>query len=289
MRQFATAILAAALMLTAPAAAKENPPVSLAKTTKWEMNYDEDSCHLLAKFGEADDAMILNITRFEPGSEFDVMLFGKMFASDRAWIPVKVGFGDSPLDQRVGGAGLSAGKQPFVLFMNLRLDGKAVDQHDPQIAPVNTSVEARTTSATIALPDKVYRLETGSLTAPLEAMRACTDSLLTSWGYDPAVQAALLKPAAPKGSPANWVRSGDYPKEALRKEQSGIVKFRLDLDEAGKVIGCHILRRFKPDPFSDLTCQLLTQRARFKAALDVAGKPVKSFYINTVRFVTPEY
>lgn len=287
MRKLVGAMIVAALMPPLPSFAKDDPVV-LAKTTKWEMNYDADSCHLLAKFGEGDDTIILNITRFEPGSTFDVMLFGKMFAADRTWVPVKIGFGDSPLDQRLGGAGLTASKQPFVLFMNLRLDGRVVDSRDPKSLPVSREMEARTTTTTISLPNRVYRLETGSLAAPFDAMRACTDSLLTAWGYDPAVQATLSKPATPIGSPANWVRAGDYPKDALRTGQSGIVEFRLDLDEAGKISNCHILRRFNHDQFSDLTCHLLTQRARFKPALDATGKLVKTFYINSVRFLVPE-
>lgn len=288
MRLITAAMFSVALGAPLSAQAKADSEISLSKTTKWEMNYDEDSCHLLAKFGEGDDSMILNITRFEPGSSFDVMLFGKMFGTDRTWVPVKIGFGDSPLDRRLGGAGLTASKQPFVLFMNLRLDGRVVDPRDPKILPVSRQMEAHAATATIALPGKVYRLETSSLAAPFDAMRTCTDSLLTAWGYDPAVQATLSRPATPIGSPANWVRTGDYPKDALRAGQNGIVEFRLDLDETGKVAGCHILRRFNQDPFSDLTCHLLVQRARFKPALDTAGKPVKTYYINSVRFILPE-
>lgn len=288
MRKFATAILAAALMLTAPAAAKENSPVSLAKTTKWEMNYDEDSCHLLAKFGQGEDGLLLRMTRYEPGDAFTLMLYGKMFDDKRVWVPVKIGFGDQPMRQSQAGAGTTAGKQPFIILMNERLDGIRSANANTELRPVDRAIEAKTTSVTVSLSgQRTYRIETGSLAAPLQAMRDCTDSLVKSWGYDLKSEATLTKRPTPTGNPASWMTTRDYPLGALRAAQSGIVQFRLDVAATGKVAGCSVLSDFKPDAFSDITCGLLAKRAHFKPARDETGRPTKSYYINQIRFVIP--
>lgn len=286
------AILAFACVATAglqPLSAAANEPVSLAKVTKWEINYDEDSCHLLAGFGQGDDLVVLNLTRYEPGSSFDVMLTGAMFTAKRVSGPIKLGFGDHVFARPQTGDGLSPGQKPFVMFTHVRLDGKLVDPRDPGVAPVSEAQEAAATAASIAFGDRTYRLETGSLAAPFAAMRTCTASLLTALGYDPVVQGTLRRPPQPTASPAGWITSGDYPKSALKKGQSGLVQFRLDIDERGVVKGCRVLRRYKDDPFADLTCQRISQRAHFKPALDASSRPVRSYYINTVKFFTPDY
>ena len=53
--------------------------------------------------------------------------------------------------------------------------------------------------------------------------------------------------------------------------------------------GCHVLMRFNPDEFADLTCNLLKKRATFKPAVDAQGNPVKTYFVNKVRFVIPDY
>lgn len=292
MRSFVTFGLIVGLAATS-AQAKDRPPVSLPMTSKWEVNYDVESCHLLAVFGQDDDKLIMRMTRFEPGSKFDLMLYGKMFQASETWLPVRLGFGDQALVERTAAAG-TAGKLPFVIAMQIRLDlarwPKPVSDEESGDDPVTPQAEARINAITVALKNgKTYRLETGSLAKPMQALRDCTDNLLTSWGYDPKVQAALSRRVSPLNSPASWLNTNDYPSEALFAGHNGIVQFRLAVDAGGKIAGCHVLRAFKPDDFSKLTCDALNRRARFAPALDSAGKPVGSYYINTVRFVIPDY
>jgi hypothetical protein len=131
---------------------------------------------------------------------------------------------------------------------------------------------------------KWYRLETGPMAAPLALMHECTQALVRSWGYDPLVQGTLSKPASPKGIPGNWIKPGDFPNSALRQGHNGLVNFRLDVDAFGTVTACHVLRRTSPDDFGNLTCNLIVQRAQMSPALDAKGNPVKSYFINSVRW-----
>ena len=283
MRIVLLAAVASLLATSVPAQSADAAVVSLAKTTKWEINYDSDSCHLVAGFGEGADAIFLNITRFQPSDAFDLILYGEAFNTKAMTMPVELAFGDQPMrDKQFAIAGETGKKLPLVI-----IGGQSLDDWKSATTPTQ---EAAVTSVSIRLSDgKTFRLETGSLGPAMAALRTCTTDLVARWGYDPAVQAALRSPAVPISSPANWVKTNDYPIVSLRAGHNGLVQFRLDLDEKGSVQGCHVLMRFNPDEFADLTCNLLKKRATFKPAVDAQGNPVKTYFVNKVRFVIPDY
>ena len=80
------------------------------------------------------------------------------------------------------------------------------------------------------------------------------------------------------------MNSGDYPSAMLRIGGNGMVQFRLDISETGSIAACHIQSRTNPDAFADLSCKLISKRGRFTPALDRNGKPVKSYFVSSVRW-----
>ena len=284
MRSVLSAAIAISLAWLSPAHAGSDALTTLPKTSNWEMRYDEDSCHLLATFGEGSQQVILRMTRFEPASKFDLMLYGEAFRSTEPWLSLTIAFGKSKPFTRPVGAGTS-GERQFVIANSLRFDSTEGAYAKPNVE-VSTRQEAAVDSITFSMSHgKSTRLVTESLAAPMEAMRTCTDDLIKSWGYDPTVYATLTRPPTPKNNPGTWVSDNDYPTGALMAGHNGIVQFRLQIDEAGKIVGCRILQSFKPGDFDKLTCELIGRRARFDPALDAAGKPIKWFYVNRVRWV----
>lgn len=279
-----------ACLAAAPAFAADAPPISLTMDGPWVANYDADSCQLLAQFGSGESAIIARFTRYEPADKFDLALYGAPFREKEVGSTVRMAFGPGQALREVWPLRGKSGERPLLLINSQRLDGWQQSRSnwqdvDPPVAP---RTEAAINHFTIRLNAKrTYRLELGSMGRPMAEMRKCMDTLLTHWGYDPKIVASLSRPVRPLGNPGDWIRSGDYPNKALLAGHSGIVQFRLDLDETGKVRGCHILARTNPDEFADLSCELLNRRARFSPALDAAGKPVKSFWVNKVRFMTP--
>lgn len=288
------ALVTAAFTLAAsPLAAAEKPPTSLAKTTKWEMRYDDDSCTLATRFGADQDSVLLVFNRYDPGDGFDFRLYGRPLRFNGGLsMPIDVAFGAQPLQrfEAVSAMATDAAKTPAVIISGARLDGWTYPKgrYDPAIRPpaVTPQQEAAVTSITFKRPGAgPIQLQTGSMAAPMQAMRDCTDNLLRHWGFDPAVQRALSRRAQPTGNPSNWLRSGDYPTGALWSGENGLVRFRLDVEADGSVSNCRILFRTNPDSFADLSCKLLRERARLSPALDSAGKPVKSYYLSQVRWI----
>jgi len=290
------ALLAPALVIAAqPALAAEKPPVSLAKVSKWEINYDEDSCNLLAKFGAGDETAILALSRTAPSDWLELKIFGKMLKYGGIEMPVEVAFGNQAKPYRRNAIAVTAGekeKLPAMIVQGLRIDGfdYPAKPTGPVIAPrVTPEVEAGVDSITFKAAGKRYRIETGSMAAPMAAMRTCTTDLLQHWGFDPAVQAGLTKQAVPINNPGAWLGTNDFPNKALMLGHNGLVRFRLDVEADGKVSGCRVLYRTNPDEFADLSCKLLLQRAKMAPALGADGKPVRSFYVGQIRWQAGEW
>lgn len=252
------------------------------------MNYDNDACHLIARFGEDSPVTAFKLTRYQPGDAFDITFYGKALRYDNPRMRAVIGFGVQPRStERQAIVGDLNGKLPLIILNSLRLDGAEPTRDDPNQPEVGPDMEREVTGIDLKVRGKWYWLDTGPLDAPMAAMRTCLSDLVGHWGYDPAVQASLIRRPEPVGSAGTWLRSADYPDNALHKGHNGVVQFRLDIDETGSVVGCNILHRTSPDEFADITCRNLAKRAKFTPALDAKGNPVRSYYVNKVLWQIP--
>ncbi len=278
--------LAGAAVLSVPAAFAQAKPIdTVTKSGDWVINYDENSCDLLTQFGPPKDLMFLKFTRYSPGDSTDLMITGSRLATGKAWLDATVdfGLGEKPTKRRA--AGIVQAKRPGIMMTGVRIDGWDGDGDASEITPAK---EAAVTGVVVrAEGKKPFRMQFGPLDRPMRVMRQCLTDLIQSWGYDPAVIQGLSMAVRPANGPGSWVTSDDYPTKALMSGHSGLLRFRLDVDETGKVAGCHILDRTDPDDFSALTCSILTKRSRFKPALDANGKPVKAFFMGSFTWKMP--
>ncbi|MGF7146497.1 outer membrane protein OmpA-like peptidoglycan-associated protein [Sphingomonas zeicaulis] len=94
-------------------------------------------------------------------------------------------------------------------------------------------------------------------------------------------------PAVTPPKPLNarmWVGEADYPPGATRNGDVGIA---VDVDAAGKPLGCETVNRSGIAAYDGATCRLVTARARFDPALDAAGAKVAGRYTGTVKWMPP--
>jgi TonB family protein len=91
----------------------------------------------------------------------------------------------------------------------------------------------------------------------------------------------------PIGSPSVWVSSDDYPAAALRGGMSGTVGFRLEVDASGVPTRCTVTSSSGFEVLDNTTCTLMMQRARFRPALDAAGRPRPAVWMNWTRWEIP--
>lgn len=86
--------------------------------------------------------------------------------------------------------------------------------------------------------------------------------------------AGLAVPARPHRPLASYITGDDYPPDALRRGDEGIVGFELTVGADGVVMSCHIIASSGSSSLDDATCRLLRRRASFEPARNVAGNPI---------------
>jgi hypothetical protein len=260
-------------------------------SSPWHLDYAPDSCTLARSFGKDAEAVTIKMEQFVPGLGFDLTVMGRAFRSDNLINKLHIAFGpDRPLhlvERALSGTATTAGGQTvhMLLLGTQNLAGlPGADIEDTLVSPVIN--ERAITELAIARPAaKDFVLKLGPMDKPMDQMRICIDELLTHWGLDPAKQRTLSRKARPLQSPGTWLRSGDYPRGQLYKGASAQIHFRLTVGEDGLVSDCAIQQATKGDEFAATTCALLRRRARFEPALDAAGRPVASYYVNAVRWI----
>ncbi len=97
-----------------------------------------------------------------------------------------------------------------------------------------------------------------------------------------------LPPAPMPIDPASWVRSKDYPKAALRAEETGTTGFRLDVSRKGKATACTVTFSSGSAVLDAATCSVLLRRARFSPARDANGRGVAGTYASRFRWMLPK-
>lgn len=92
------------------------------------------------------------------------------------------------------------------------------------------------------------------------------------------------KPAEPRGNPANWVTTNDYPSRALREEREGTTGFRVTIGADGRVANCTVTSSSGHADLDQATCSNVTRRGRFRPPSEGYGNSWSS----RVRWVIPE-
>jgi hypothetical protein len=290
-----TAIALCALMIsTQVQAAKE--PLRLKQTSQWNVDYADERCRLIRKFGEGEEQVYLLFDQFGPGEHFRMTLAGKPVKTSIVDGEVTIQFGPAEAEQKVGFYKGDLGKEPALLLQaQTRLaaptpaEQAAIDKAPKgewvELAPIAPERQSAIRTLTIGKPlRRAVVLETGPMRKPMEAMSTCIDSMLASWGIDVERHKKLTRAVEPASSPGDWVISRDYPVKMLSAGQPAIVEFRLSVDAQGNPTSCFIQLTSRPKEFDKAVCGALMKRARFIPALDEAGEPIASYYRNTVHF-----
>jgi hypothetical protein len=302
MRLIAPVLAAASLFSASVAHAQEAADVvALKPSSPWAMNYAEDSCHLARAFGEGKDKVTVEFRQFGPSKAFALVLVGESFErfrSRRDTLTTEF----LPLGAHQEHPNALSGKLPDGRQLIQTSASFAPDEGDTYYAGGNKrgdwqpdpadaepivpdrAAEANVSQLRVNGPFRTpILLELGPMDKPMDAMRTCIDELLTHWGIDAQAHRSLSRRVAPANYPADWLTMNDYPSSMLRAGKGAAVHFRLMVDESGAPAEC-IVQTAMGDGFDELTCRLLKKRARFTPALDAEGRPIRSFYTNTVNW-----
>ena len=100
-------------------------PLRLAPSSKWHVNYAEDSCRLARSFGVGKEEVTLVLDRFRPGPEVRMTLVGSPVnvRSDVRRIILRFGPNDAEFEKGFAPGTLDNGKAAIVVGGNLWITG----------------------------------------------------------------------------------------------------------------------------------------------------------------------
>jgi TonB family protein len=139
------------------------------------------------------------------------------------------------------------------------------------------------------------RVDLGGIAPALARLGPCRRDVATRANFPPV--AAPPPPPRPSGSlrPSrtpvplpSLFSSADYPAAAIRAGETGLVVFRLDVGEDGRVAACTVTASSGSASLDSTTCRLVKMRARFDPARDAEGRPVPDSFVGRVLWRLPE-
>jgi len=286
---------AALALIPIQASASDEGALRLKPSSSWRMHYADDSCRIMRTFGEDRNKVAFYFERFEPGDYFAMLAAGRPLRGASRNDIAYVQFGEGHSETKIGFTlGSLADFEPALIFRHTWFNARYVDGENTRKPKTRLNIfdqtfkpEAEQAIDWIAIRRpgrKKVILETGPLGAPMEAMRKCTDDLLTNWGIDLARHRNLARKVKPLSSPSDWISPTDYPKGLFRKGYQGLVHFRLSVDADGLPTACHIQQSTRPEGFDRAVCDAMMRKARFTPAMTKDGDAIASYWRRTVRF-----
>lgn len=297
--------LSVACAALAPLVMAASRPVRLNPSSPWDIDYAENSCRLLRKFGDGKTQVMLQLESDAPG-DTDMLAIGRPLESSGEKVSARfLPVGGKTFEGKV--ARTTTDDAPAILWSRVYLEpDELIEQEQRESAardareqsrppPINLEEQARRRSqrqqfaqAATELEIQTRRdhpviLETGSMGDPIKMFDQCARESLKDWGVDPDLEDKIVRPAwAP--APYRWFSADDYPADMARRGEESVVQVRLLVDASGKVTKCTSLSDFKEAKFNQITCAVIMKRAHFEPAELADGTKVPSYYTQRVVF-----
>lgn len=256
------------------AAAASLPP-ALQPKGSWTVAYEQTMCLASRKFGETDEVELL--LRPAPLGDNLEITFIRRGADDR---------------RRVwdGGARLSIDPSEvgrdviYKAWWSASQGGRVIVINTSQALLDSLSDETRLTFS--GKKERALSLQTRNLAKLKPVIADCRRKVAQHWGVSPESMDRIATPAQPAQDVARWVSPLDYPEDALRKAQSGLVTVLLKIGTSGKVESCEPIESSGIASLERASCRAFERRASFKPAMDRAGQPIASWVMHRVWWMT---
>jgi len=232
----------------------------LQPTGKWGVDYGATRCAAARSFGSAASPVTLGIVPSVSGGTYALLVseaeVGPRFAQESAGT---IDFGTGPI---ASGALYFGG------------NGVKMRVHQFRIPAAQMEYARAAQSVTLKSDGASFEFALSDMGSLLDTLRACTADLQKTWN----VGAATGKEVKPIGDVRAIFTTNDLPREAMERQQPDRAQYQVLVDEKGAVAGCDVLVPSGSVLVDTEGCQLVTERAKFKPAMDALGKAVRSVW-----------
>lgn len=253
------------------AVAEASPPAPLVPHGNWTVAYEQSMCLASRKFGDAG-AVELLLRPSPVGSALEIT-FVDTTAKERRVVMDGDGF------VRAGPVG-ERQQVSYRAWRSPSQNGRVIIINAKQAILDDISDDGW-----LSFEDgdtKAVAVQTKQFAKLRPVLADCKRKVAQHWGVDVAALERMATPADPVGDPARWVSYTDFPSGASAGQVTML--FRVGVD--GRAGDCRVIETTGVKSLEDVSCRAMVQRARFRPALDRDGKPMVSWEIRRVRWLT---
>lgn len=259
------------LALFATTSAQAEPAkTSLPASSKWTVEYADNSCNIGKTFGTPGREVKLWM-RLLPGRASSQLLIEEnrpgtpVFRTGDLIITPESG---KPLTVKARNGSLKAGTRLIL----------------SEVGGDDLSGLAEANTLALSYRGETFGLSGVNLKAALAAAQGCEDDLLRSWNIDPADFNKIATPPKSLHDPAELHTGGDYPIRELNAGRVGSTVTKLNLSATGKVIACSTIVSSGIESFDQKGCAIAMKRTKFAPALLADGTAVPSIVFQRFRW-----
>ncbi|NVD45023.1 energy transducer TonB [Qipengyuania atrilutea] len=295
-------LCAAASLTIATSATAEREVETLDATSPWHLDMAEHKCRLARAFGNEDTPTIFYLEQWGPSERAIWAVAGPQTATFRADRAATYSFGPNGETSEFKFFDSAFGSFGKLLSAHTAIAGKAVIDPDaievdaivvddrggsapgmPQLDGEAAAGVSRLTISQHGRSDLVLSL--GNMDKPVKALNACIEDLVKYWGFDPEEQRRVASPPEITNFRTVYREvTKTYPKDAIAEGRQADFYLRLNIDSTGKVSDCVLLNQTVTDGFEMAVdpCSTFMKSAKIKPALDVDGRPVRTFFTTRI-------
>lgn len=293
-----SALLALAALVptlaSAPLRAEPAPvnPVVLKPSSQWNVDYAADSCRLVRLFGEGENQHYLAFQQYGPAKGFGLTIAGPGFKKFRSLETTMIHFSEAqapresmPFSGTIGDFG------PGVIYVNMGIEEEpaptAAEQAKapgPGVPTLDLAQGKQVQFITLRQGKHAVRLDTGRLDQAFAVLNQCTLDLVRDWGLDPQRHVdAQSRPFWNNQEAIVRRIQREYPAEAARIGEQGIMRMRVIVSAEGTVESCKILKSTETEELESPACKMM-KNATFDPARDAAGVPFRSYFVTSITY-----
>ncbi len=257
-----TTALAAVPVQAAPAT-----PLVLGPSSPWNVDYAPDSCRLVRLFGEGEDQHYLAFQQYSPSKVFGLTVAGPGFKKFRSLEKTMINFHEAQAEEEP--------VQP---------EGEPPKAPGPGVPALDLAQGKQVQFVTLRQGKHEVRLDTGRLDQAFAVLNQCTLDLVRDWGLDPERHVtAQTRPFWNNQDVIVKRIQREYPAEAARIGEQGIMRMRVIVSAEGTVESCRILKSTQTEELDSPACKMM-KNATFDPARDAAGVPFRSYFVTSLTY-----